>query len=396
LTTLRITSPRVTVQRRALAARVRGLAVALFVTTTALSVAVPGLGVLSLAGVGAMVSLFVWARSVSTGATPFAGSLEVSPGELLVTLAGGDRVAVTGVRAGWVVPGTSGARVEFARDDGDVVSAELPTVEDGHAALAAAGIDPSKRALRMLLGGRWDGVGYGVVTALFVLLQGTPMFVLMAVALHLSGATTAALGIALLTLATFLGGHTLGPAELTLGADGLRWKHGFSRGYAAWRDVTAIEAWHDQGVLLKRRRAGHVLIPHSQRDGGHLAGVIELLRRAWERATAARSTPLEALDRQGRTLAAWREALRGLMVSAAYRQGVVTADDLVATLADPSVSAERRLAAAMCLTDAGALNAATHVRVAAEACASEELRVALERAAEGAVDEATAARVTGR
>jgi len=396
LTTLRVTSPRVTVQRRALAARVRALALGLFAVTTALSVAVPGLGLLALGGVGAMVSLFVWARGVSVGARAFSGALEVSPGELAVLPDRGARVVVTGVRAGWVVPGALGARVEFLREDGDVVSAEVPTVDHGHAALAAAGLDPSKRALRLLLGGRWDGVGYGAVTALFVLLQGTPMFVLLAMALRLNGATAAALGLGLLALATFLGGRMLGPAELTLGADGLRWKHGFSRGYAAWRDVVEIVALYGQGVLLRRRSAGHVIIPHSQHDAGHLAGVVELLRRAWERATEPRSAPLEALDRRGRSLDAWREALRGLMVSAAYRQGAVTADDLVATLADPHASAERRLAAAMCLTDAGAPDATTRVRVAAEACASEDLRAALERAAEGAVDEATAARVTGR
>lgn len=396
MTTLRVTSPRVTVQRRALAARARTLALGLFAAATIASVAVPGLGLLALAGVGAMVSLFVWARGVSVGARSFPGALEVAPGELAVLPDGGARVVLRGVHAGWVVPGAAGARVEFLRDDGDVVSAEVPTVDDGHAALAAAGLDPSKRALRLLLGGRWDGLGYGVVTALFVLLQGTPMFVLLAIALRLSGATATALGLGLLTLATFLGGHMLGPAELTLGADGLRWRHGFSRGYAAWRDVLEIEALFGQGVLLRRRGARHVIIPHSQHDPGHLAGVVELLRRARERATVAPERPLEALDRRGRSLDAWRDALRGLLVGASYRQGAVTADDLVATLADPHASAERRLAAAMCLTDAGAPDASARVRVAAEACASEDLRAALERAAEGAVDEATAARVTGR
>ncbi|MFO0605268.1 MAG: hypothetical protein U0324_18965 [Polyangiales bacterium] len=396
MTPARVPSARITVQRRALASRLRVLALAAFVAGAGLSIPFHRAGTLALVGVAVAAAFLVWARRVSGGARAFVGALEISPGEVAVLPERGARVVVTGVRTGWVVPGAAGARVELVRDDDDAVTADVASPEEGHAALAAAGVDPSRRAVRLLLGGRWDGVGFGVVTALFVLLQGTPVFLLLALSLGLSGPTTVALGLGLLALATGVGGRMLGPAEVTLGADGVRWRHGFSRGYAAWRDVSGVEAWHDQGILLRRRGSAPVIIPHAQRDGGRLAGVVALLRRVWERAAESPRAPLEALDRRGRTLADWREALRALLASAAYRQGSVTPDDLAATLVDPAASAERRLAAAMCLHDAGAPGAATRIRVAAEACASDDLRAALERAAEGDVDEATAARVAGR
>jgi len=396
VTPARVPSARITVQRRALASRLRVLSLAAFVAGAGLSIPFHRAGALALVGVAVAAALLGWARRVSSGARAFAGVLELSPGEVAVLPERGARAVVTGVRAGWVVPGAAGARVEFVRDDDDAVTADVASPEEGHAALAAAGVDPSRRAVRLLLGGRWDGVGFGVVTALFVLLQGTPVFLLLALSLGLSGPTTVALGLGLLALATVVGGRMLGPAEVTLGADGVRWRHGFSRGYAAWRDVSGVEAWHDQGILLRRRGSAPVIIPHAQRDGGRLAGVVALLRRAWERATGSPRAPLEALDRRGRSLVDWRDALRALLASAAYRQGSVTPDDLAATLVDPAASAERRLAAAMCLHDAGSPGAATRIRVAAEACASDDLRAALERAAEGDVDEATAARVAGR
>jgi hypothetical protein len=50
----------------------------------------------------------------------------------------------------------------------------------------------------------------------------------------------------------------------------------------------------------------------------------------------------------------------------------------------------------MCLRDMGMPDAPTRIRVAADACASDELRVALQRAADGDLDEATVARATER
>lgn len=396
MSTVRVSSTRIVVQRQSLATRLRALALATFVVASALAVASVVPGPVSLLGVGAMIALFLAARRLGSAAPARRGALDLSPGRVEIACEDGTRATLSEPCAGWVVPHAEGADVAFVRADDDAVIARVATPEEGHAALAAVGIDPARRVVRLLLGGRWDGVGFGIVTALFVLLQGTPVFILIALALRLSGATTLALGLGLLSLATFLGGRTLGPAEITLGADGIRWRHGFSRGYAAWRDVVGVEAWQDQGILLRRRGGARVIIPHSHRDPQRLAGVVALLRRAWERAGETARPPLEALDRRGRTVDAWRESLRGLVSGVAYRRETLTADDLIATLDDPSAPAERRLAAAMCLHDVAAPDAVTRIRVAADACASDELRVALERAAVGEVDEATAARVRSR
>lgn len=395
MSSARVVSARITIQRRALAARLRLLGLVTFSAGVGGAAALGGNLALGAAGVAAFVALVAWARRLSTAAPAFPGSLSPSPGEVVVHREGHGPTVVGAITAGWVVPVEGGARVELVRDDDDAVTVDVATADEGHALLAAAGVDPSRRALRVLLGGRWDGVGYGVVTALFVLLQGTPLFVLVALALHLTAGATAMLGVGLLVLALWLGGRMLGPSEITLGADGVGWRHGFSRGFARWRDVLGVEAWHDQGILL-RRRGAPVIIPHARKDRDRIAGVVTLLRRAWARATVDPRASLDALDRQGRTLDAWRQALRSLLANASYRQGSLTPDDLVATLHDPAASPERRFAAALCLRDVDAPAAVTRIRVAAEACASDELRDALERVALGTADDATAARVTGR
>jgi hypothetical protein len=368
---------------------------AVFLAAVALDAVVKGGGNLAVAGTVALMVLLGWAQRMATGLRPFAGALELSPGSVTVSREGSLPETLSNIRSGWVLPGVDHAQVEFVGDDA-VVTAVVPDAEAGYAALSAVGIDPSRRAMRLLLGGRWDRVGFGVATGFFVLLQGTPVFLLFAMALRLDGLTALSLGIGLLALATVLGGSMLGPAEVTLGADGVGWRHGFSKGFMAWSDVSDIETWHDQGILLRHRRGGHVIIPHSLRDRERLSGFVQFLRRAWQRALAPRATVLEALDRRGRSLADWREALRALRAGVAYRREALSTDDLAATLVDPAASPERRLAAAMCLRDMGMPDAPTRIRVAADACASDELRVALQRAADGDLDEATVARATER
>jgi hypothetical protein len=98
---------------------------------------------------------------------------------------------------------------------------------------------------------------------------------------------------------------------------------------------------------------------------------------------------LSALDRAGRPLSAWREALASLLEGTrAYREEPIDRRTLVRVLADVDVPAERRIAAAIALAPQGG-DTAERIREAAAASASEPLRVALERAADGTIDDET-------
>jgi hypothetical protein len=98
---------------------------------------------------------------------------------------------------------------------------------------------------------------------------------------------------------------------------------------------------------------------------------------------------LELLDRRGRTVAAWREALARITHrSGDYRSSVLESADLAQVIEDVSAPAERRIGAALALAALpGDPELKLRVRVAAQASANETMRVALERALSGRLEE---------
>ena len=107
-----------------------------------------------------------------------------------------------------------------------------------------------------------------------------------------------------------------------------------------------------------------------------------------ERRTAGAGS-LAALARNGRPLEAWREALASLLSQENYRHLAVSRDDLVAVLHDGTRSLEERAAAALAMVGNGQdARAVSQVRIAAESSANERVRIVLQEAAEGRVDEA--------
>jgi hypothetical protein len=389
---MRFESPRVAFRRHALAMRLTLAAVGTFVVGLALGGALHVLSVAVVPTTVATLSLLAYARLVASTRAE-AGALDVSPEGVMLTRGHSTTtIAARDLSAAWVVPSAAGASVEFLRANGDVFSAELRSVPDAHLALAAAGIDARKRAVRVLLGGRWDGLGYGLATVLFVLLQGAPMFLLFSLLARLDATSTLALAVTLLTAACMVGARLLGPAEITVGADGVSWKRGFSRGFVAHRDLASVDVWHGNDIVLRKRSGETVLITHSRRDPARVAGMVDLIRSAMARIEGGGDAQFELLDRGGQTLEHWRASLRALVSARAYREAGLTRDDLSRALDAPDATAERRLGAAFALAATGDAEALGRVRVAADACASEGLREALRGIARDEVDEATIAK----
>jgi hypothetical protein len=99
---------------------------------------------------------------------------------------------------------------------------------------------------------------------------------------------------------------------------------------------------------------------------------------------------LAQLDRQRRSLSVWREDLRALLAveGSGYRGAALGSDQLAEVVEDAGAPTERRVAAAIALSSKGDPEARRRVRIAVEACADRDLRAALERAAEGEIEEA--------
>lgn len=117
---------------------------------------------------------------------------------------------------------------------------------------------------------------------------------------------------------------------------------------------------------------------------------IQAIARHVDDALRAReeAIPAAQLDRAGRAIEAWRSALADLARRrAAYRGEALSRDELVRILERPETSPEHRVAAALALVDSGEPDAHARIRVAADACANDRLRVALEKLADGEVDD---------
>jgi hypothetical protein len=152
-------------------------------------------------------------------------------------------------------------------------------------------------------------------------------------------------------------------ARVTTDDGGVRWKKGFSRGYATFESLETAR------VVASRARAALELVGRN----GAVVAVLEvtepqrLLDEILHGIARSRTAPARALARAGHPLETWLARLDG--VRARTGVGYRAIDDteaLTRTLADASASVEERAAAAYVLagTEAG------RIRVDASLCAS--------------------------
>jgi hypothetical protein len=314
------------------------------------------------------------------------GSLEVKGSELLVRRRSElRRIPLASLREGLVSP--LEGRLELGLASGDRVSARVETVEEGRRLLEAAGLDEKRRTLELLLG-----------ETLFLTLMTWLVGPALIWPLTLSIAKIAPwpqafnvwtfLGLFLLLLR---GVHeVLGPARLTIGADGVIVHQAFRDRFLPFAQIASVTAtseavvFHLEGGAQVRAKARHL----TREQHLEVESRIARAREVW-RDGAAEASALATLDRNGRSSEAWREALAGLLRrDQGYRESRVTREQLLAAVSSASASAERRLGAALALRATGDDEVKLCLRVAAEACANRKLRVALEKVAEGESDEA--------
>ena len=255
---------------------------------------------------------------------------------------------------------------------------DLNTREEADRIVEALGKDSSQATMSFAGGaGAFAGFTY-IGPQLFQLAHGWVGFVLVAL-----GATVLPLTLMLVTRTRWV-----------IGADGLLVRRGFGRRrFVAYPEIAKLAV--EGAVLAVVLRDGTQVALTSADDtketsrpvvGSHaLATRIE---RACARAAERRSTVdvAAALARGDRDVGSWMKSLRELLDRpATYRVAPVPRDHLWTALEDVRQPAEVRAAAAAALQPALAEHEVPRLRVAASACASPRLRVALEAA--GAKDE---------
>lgn len=244
---------------------------------------------------------------------------------------------------------------------------------------AADAAMPETRRVR--LGSSWDGPIHGLLALVFVTLQLTPVVVLSLFLVRLHPAAVASL-LAATAIAIFAQARrSLGPTEVLLGVDGLSVLSGGRPRFVPWREVRAVRLVRFD-IVLALHSGEHLRIPVTTPDPERDRTLVAEIRAEIARAPASPPHPAPALERGGRDLDQWRDALRSLAAqSPAYRGPGVDLDELSRAVVSRDVPAEQRVGAAIALA-ALSDDGRTKVRIAAASSADLPLRDALRDIAE--------------
>ena len=239
--------------------------------------------------------------------------------------------------------------------------------------VAAAAL-PETRRVR--LGSSWDGPVHGLLALVFVTLQLTPVVVLSLFLVRLHPAAVAAL-LAATALAIFSQARrSLGPTEVLLGVDGLSVLSGGGPRFVPWREVRSVHVVRFD-IVLRLHSGEHLRIPVSTPEPERDRALVTAIRSEISRAPTSPLQSAPALERGGRDLDQWRDALRALASrSPAYRGQSVDLDDLERAVVARDALPEQRVGAAIALA-ALSDDGRTRVRLAAASSADLPLRDAL-------------------
>lgn len=204
--------------------------------------------------------------------------------------------------------------------------------------------------------------------------------------------------------------------SIVLGKDGLAMKQDTSDRFIAFGSIERVDETEAGARLLLA--SGEVvdvdILPAARPEGepqGSLTGELQERRRAQLLALLREGLVPEGpqvvragalLERRGRTVRAWREALSELVREAAggYRTAALPREQALAVLEDGHASGELRIGAALALTSGGRAGEHTaprgldpdtvlRLRVAVETCVNQDVRTALRDAIYGELEEET-------
>lgn len=185
--------------------------------------------------------------------------------------------------------------------------------------------------------------------------------------------------------------HYMG-SQVTIGTDGIKVRDGVFSRFIAWSDVasTAIQqpsvTSHPYLVIDTREGKRHSIWLGGD-TGTEPSTLLARIDEARAVAAASKSeVPPQLLARGGRSVRDWAAALVNLLdADAGYRSQNLDPTALLRLVRDATAPIEQRIAAALALSKKESTR--EQVRVVAAATANEQVRVALESATKGELDE---------
>ena len=288
-------------------------------------------------------------------------------------------------------------RVHLRRRDGNIVSADVPDAETASQLLQQLGVDASKRTMRIRLG------AVDFLNAMVWLLGPiAAIFIGEAIgsAVRMNGALSIPIAVIVFILEFFAVRKLFGPAHLVIGADGIIVEKRFGKQFVPYGELESIST-ADSHVTLHlvngskiRAKARHLAQEESDVIDQRVRDALALRDQR-----LADPAALAALDRGKHDGKAWRDALRGLFdKDRGYRQAKLTREQISAVLVDPAAPVDRRIGAAMALSQSGDVDLKSKIRVAVESSANQKVRVAFEAIGRGdlenaAIEEAAVAEI---
>ena len=353
-----------------------------------------GMGLLLAPVLLSVAPLVAWIQNRSTA------SIQVDEGALVIRRgAGVERVGRAKIEEGVLVPSASGLEVQLYLDDGDTIRVGVEDERAGHALLDALDLGADERRVRVQLAEPRRMI---LLAAWRLILTTMTWFLLLGWAVQsyraAYGAELPFIAFGLwfaCIVATFWGWQRVRrPPSVIVGSDGVRIDRAIGSTLVPLPEIS--RAWAQGADVFLRRTdgaletiSGGLAAPgRGENAASSLAlGIVRRIEEARSQETAPTPAVAASLDRAGRTFAAWREALKVAVAPGAdYRSASLALEDVELALADATAPAQRRLGAAIALREANAPGARERIRIAAGLTSADELRLALERAAEEELD----------
>jgi hypothetical protein len=323
------------------------------------------------------------------------GELRREGDELVVQGPRGERrMPFSAVLGGIIVPGRDWATVELRLTDGNMITARVADLQAAQALLRELRVDVANQRCRVQLADRAAALVVALCTpvvpvffaALYIESVWAPLF-------KVAGHNLLwLLYIGLYAMCAALLRGVIALPDVTVGTDGLAFRRGLRERFIPFADLADVRVGALGVKLLYQDGRAQNLRAIAGVSPSRFDALKLRIAEALEARNAAPRQGLEQLDRGGRAVPEWRAALAALARRGAdYRAAGLSHEDLEGLLVSPDASAERRLAAAVALAASKHPSAPERIRVAAAQCASERLRIALEKVSEGEEDDAAIA-----
>jgi len=376
-------------------------------------------GVLGLGAFLIAAGFYLWSAQALAGTDRGAGERAFVEGRIAVE--GGDLVASMGastkrlplsrVSGGWIERTAAAHAAVLTFSDGHVAAVEAATEDEAAALLRALGAGAEARAMRMRgyresTGGRKIA---GCLLAFFAPVLVPPMVAIpVLLVTAASGGRNlwgAALAVAAGSAPLFALGYWLWakvrPTWLHIGADGIVVPGLLRERFVPHGDITG--AAHTTGGIENAYHFVRISLAGSQRpitlpaaNPGEADAIVERIRGAGEAMKAQeRARLLDALSRADRPVPEWRRALGALLARGDYRSAGRDVEEVMRIVEDPAAPLEQRVAAALAVRPHEDEAIQERIRVAAGACVEPRVRIVLEKAAAGDIEDAELSAIEG-